>query len=52
MKKTTKEFIEIAYKAMQSAYYNECGENMENMNCDKAKEVGKVLQIVGDLSRS
>lgn len=50
MEKTTKDFIEIAYKAMQKAYFIESKE-MTDCESESAKMVGKVLQAVGDLSR-
>jgi hypothetical protein len=50
MEKVTKDFIEIAYRALQSAYYNE-SKGMTDLDSESVKEVGNVLQAVGDLSR-
>lgn len=51
MDKITREFIKIAYQAMQQAYNNESKE-MTECDTETSKKVGEVLQIVGDLSRS
>jgi len=50
MNEVTREFIEIAYKAMQKAYWHASNKTTE-CDTDIAKEVGAVLQAVGDLSR-
>lgn len=59
MKKVTREFVKIAYHAMQQAYYHESdvnngvGEyNGLDYDSEEAKKVGEVLQAVSDLSRS
>ena len=59
MKRVTREFVKIAYQAMQSAYYTEMdkGNGVDNMgdfdfDNEEAKKIGEVLQAVGDLSRS
>lgn len=58
MKKVTREFIKVAYYAMQQAYYHESdnnngvGEYNINLDSEEAKKVGEVLQAVSDLSRS
>lgn len=51
MNKKTREFVKIAYLAMQSAYYNEVEANGNNFDAEWVKVVGDVLQEVGDLSR-
>jgi hypothetical protein len=51
MNETTKEFIQIAYAAMQKAYWHE-SKNMTECDTETAKMVGKVLQVLGDLSRN
>ena len=51
MNKTAREFIILAYRAMQKAYEYE-SDGITNCDKESAKEVGKVLQMVGDLSRS
>ena len=50
MKKVSREFINLAYSAMQRAYEYECGGDPCSSN-ESAKKIGEVLQIVGDLSR-
>lgn len=50
MNEITRKFIELAYKAMQDAYYNETN-GMIDLDSETAKKVGEVLQAVGDLSR-
>lgn len=54
-----KRFLNIAYQAMQSAYHAEMdksnGVNIVgdfDFDNEEAKKIGKVLQAVGDLSRS
>lgn len=51
MEKITREFINLAYAAMQQAYYNETHE-MKDCDTATAHKVGEVLQMVSDLSRS
>jgi len=51
MNKTAREFIILAYNALQKAYEYE-SEGMTNCDKESAKEVGNALQMVGDLSRS
>lgn len=50
MEKSTKEFIEIAYLAMQKAYWHESKE-MTNCDSDTAKKVAETLEMVGALTR-
>ena len=59
MKKVTREFVKIAYHAMQQAYYHESDVNNGegeyrglDDNTEAAKKVGEVLQAVSNLSRS
>jgi hypothetical protein len=50
MNETAREFIKIAYAAMQKAYQHE-SKGMTECETETAKKVGEVLQAVGDLSR-
>jgi hypothetical protein len=51
MDKTAREFIIIAYNALQKAYEYE-SDGLTNINKESANKVGDALQMVGDLSRS
>ena len=51
MNKTAREFIKIAYEAMQKAYQYQTN-GMRECETETAKMVGDVLQAVSDLSRS
>jgi hypothetical protein len=51
MNETAREFILIAYNALQKAYKYE-SDGLKNPNKDLARKVGDALQMVGDLSRS
>ena len=57
MKKVTRKFVEIAYKAMQEAYNHEAdknngvGEFYGEFETEEANKVGDVLQAVGNLMR-
>lgn len=50
MDNVTREFIEIARKALDRAYWHATNEGKE-LNTELAKKVGDALQMVGDLSR-
>lgn len=53
MKPHTRQFLEMAYTAMNNAYYNEVCK-LDNNKCDNTaliEKLGKVLQAVGDLAR-
>ena len=50
MNETAREFIKIAYAALEKAYWYE-SEKITKCNTDTAKEIGAALQAVGDLSR-
>ena len=51
MNETAREFIKIAYAAMQKAYQYQTN-GMTECDTETANMVGNVLQAVGDLSRS
>ena len=51
MNETAREFIKIAYAAMEKAYWHQTN-GMAECETETAKMVGNVLQAVGDLSRS
>lgn len=51
MNETAREFIKIAYEAMQKAYQHQTN-GMTECETETAIMVGNVLQAVGDLSRS
>ena len=51
MNETAREFIIIAYNALQKAYKYE-SDGLKNPDKDLARKVGDALQMVGDLSRS
>ena len=51
MNETAREFIKIAYAAMEKAYWHQTN-GMRECGTETAKIVGNVLQAVGDLSRS
>ena len=60
MKRVTREFVKMAYTAMQSAYYTEAdktngveavGDYDFRADNETLKKIGEVLQAVGDLSR-
>jgi hypothetical protein len=50
MNEITREFIEIAYKAMQKAYWHQSN-GMTDNDSEMSKKVGDALQMIGDLSR-
>ena len=50
MNETTRDFIQIAYAAMQKAYKSET-KGMTECNTETANMVGDVLQMIGELSR-
>ena len=50
MNEITKKFIELAYKAMQDAYYSETN-GIVDLGSESAKKIGDVLQAVGELTR-
>ena len=50
MNEVTRDFINIAYKALEKAYWYE-SEKMTKNNTELALEIGAALQAVGDLSR-
>ena len=54
MKPNTRKFLEMAYVAMQNAYYNEVNNNDPNQKWEETeitKQIGEVMQMVGDLTR-
>jgi hypothetical protein len=51
MDETARDFIKIAYEAMQKAYWHQ-SEKMTKCDTEVAKKVGEVLQAVSDLSRT
>lgn len=50
MKEVTRDFVLVALRAMEKAYYYE-SDKMNNYDTDIAKKVGEVLQAISDLSR-
>lgn len=50
MEAITKDFIMLAHKALERAYYNETNQ-MTNLDSETAKQIGTALQMVGDLIR-
>jgi len=51
MDKNTKEFIKIAYTALQQALRNECKDGIPMPETENAKKIADALKMVGDLSR-
>lgn len=50
MNEITREFIEIARKALDRAYWHQSN-GMTDTESELVKKVGDALQMVGDLSR-